>query len=85
MRMHAFICVHSAIILLQGMVVLDHKHQCDELANTCKEFEADMYIVCHDGACIKSGLQGTVYVAGTMQTAVIKEIIGKVHKLCQYL
>jgi len=67
------------------MVVLDCKHQCDELANTCKEFEADMCIVCHDGACIKSGLQGTVYVAGTMQTAVIKEIKGKVHKLCLYL
>ena len=38
-----------------------------------------MCIVCHDGGSIKNGLQGTVYVAGTMQTAVIKEIIGKVH------
>lgn len=60
------------------MVVLDRKHQFDDQVNVCKKFEADMYVVCHDGTNIKKGQQGTMYVASTMQAATIKQIKEKV-------
>ena len=32
-----------------------------------------MYVVCHDGTGIRKGQQGTIYVASTMQTAVVEK------------
>ena len=58
--------------------MLDRKHQLDDQVNICKGFEADMYVVCHDGTNIRKGQQGTVYVASTMQTAVVENIKEKV-------
>ena len=60
------------------MVVLDQKHQLNDQVNICNGFEADMYVVCHNGRNIKKEQQGTIYVSSTMQTAVIKEIKGMV-------
>lgn len=56
------------------MVVLDRNHRLDDQMNICKGFEADMYVVYHEGTNIKKEQQGTIYVASTMQTAVIKDI-----------
>ena len=58
--------------------MLDRKHQLNDQVNICRGFEANMYVVCHDGVDIKKGQQGTVYVASTMQTAVVESIKEKV-------
>ena len=60
------------------MVVLDQKHQLNDQANICNGFEANIYVVCHDGTNIKKEQQGTIYVSSTMQTAIIKDIKGMV-------
>ncbi len=50
----------------------------DDKCNSCSEFEANLFVLFSTGAGVKQGFQGTVYVASTMQNAVILEIKDKV-------
>ncbi len=49
----------------------------DKTANSCREFEASLYVLFSTGSGIKHGFQGTVYVTSTVQNAVVQEVMGK--------
>ena len=46
----------------------------DETANSCVEFEANLFILFSTGTGVKKGFQGTVYAASTMQNAVVQDV-----------
>ena len=60
-------------------MVLSPKVVLNDKANSCVEFEADLFVLFSTGAGVKPGFQGTVYVASTMQNAVVKNVKG--HKV----
>ncbi len=49
----------------------------NDTSNSCMEFEADLFVLYSTGTGVKPGFQGTVYVASTMQNAVVQEVKGK--------
>ena len=59
-------------MLLSPSLPLDHT------CNSCTEFEVDLYVLFSTGAGVKPGFQGTVFVASSMQNAIILEIKDKV-------
>ena len=57
----------------------------DDTANSCSEFEANLFVLFSTGTGVKQSFQGTVYVASTMQNAIITEIEDKVSVDYRYL
>lgn len=74
--MFATVCV-CVCPSIQGTVLLSPLVELNDTSNSCMEFEADLFVLYSTGTGVKPGFQGTVYVASTMQNAVVQEVKGK--------
>lgn len=63
--------------LTQGTVLLEPDCTVLEGAFSCWEFTADVFLLQNKGSGVKRGFQATVYVASSMQTATIDNIIDR--------
>ena len=66
----------------QGTVLLSPTLPFTDDTASCWEFEAKVFMLYITGVSVKQEFQATVYVASTMQTAIIKEIKEKVWVVC---
>lgn len=66
------------IYISQGTVLLSPATSLDGTANSCSEFEVSLFVLFSTGVGVRQGFQGTVYVASSVQNAIITEIKDKV-------
>ena len=59
-------------------MLLSPQVELSEGASSCVEFEAELFVLYSTGSGMKPGFQGTVYVASTVQNAVVQRVKQKV-------
>ena len=77
---HLFRVKHAILLLSfldQGTVLLEPDCTVQEGAFSCWEFTADVFLLQNKGSGVKKGFQATVYVASSMQTATIEDIMDR--------
>jgi len=72
-------------VCVQGTVLLSPRVELSGGANSCMEFEAELFVLYSTGSGVKPGFQGTVYVASTVQNAMIQQVKSQKVSACSYL